>query len=975
MKKLAPIFFFVISFSLYGQNPKILTNLNVNPPASSGYNFIVKIGSKFIYKASGSNGYPQIWATDGSQSGTIQLTNFTAQGDIIYDQFRNNFAVLGNVLYFTVAGPGDGSGIPVVYLWKTDGTVSGTSQFDLSAVLTGHIYLDNRICANSNYLFLNIRFEPVAEPSLGAWKIYSISNTGQLQFVKKISNRQYFKKPDFYIFKDRMLTTGLTNPNADPNNGSQFQQCIYVSDGTTAGTTILASGIQSNAEYDNWQIIGDNYILTRALGWLVKIPGTAGTGIGVPESFYQLTGANRLLEPDIFGNNNYATGKVTNNAIANIGSTFFFRGRSAENGWELWKTDGTETGTQLVFDANPGIGDGQQQDMSGFILGNKFLFYSNISSSNGLWSTDGTTNNTIPLNKAITSTRLITRVSIENGKAIFSIQNGTGELWQTDGTSRGTVQINPDKYKPTPATLIMGLLSPGNLLYVSTSDFTYKLMGLNTNYRAWYGDISSNWNDPSNWEDNSIPAISDNVLIPGSTTNNPIINTNSFVNSLWVERNNVTVNNGIILNINGQLEIQTAMNGSGSINFTGNSNSALGGDGTLPLSVTLSGGDVSLLNSVTLPGLNFQSAAKVLLNNYDLNVTQPNGITGYAADRYVVTNGNGRLILPAIGTAASSVSAIFPIGNSAVSYTPATVTNNGTSQQFNARAIAGLYPSYNTTYPESPTSSAYPNSAVNNTWFINKQGSGQVLNASVQLQWNASDELSGFTRTSINLAHYVSSVWNRGPSGAASGSNPYTFSRTGLSTFSPFGVVNTNLVLPVSLLSFSANYYDNKVKLEWATASEQNSSHFIIERSSNGADYFQLGRKEAAGTSNSSLNYDFTDIYPLTGTSFYRLKMFDRDNNYTISRVVSVKNNLVKTIEIFPNPAHNDLQVQLSSAWNGTINLKITDLAGKVVDSRVLQSNGGQISTSIDISKLSPGVYFLIIINENRKEVQKFIIR
>ena len=179
MKKLVPLILLITSFSIYGQNPKILADLQVNPPASSGYNFIVKIGSKIIYKATGINGHPQIWVTDGTQAGTIQLTNFTSGSYPIYDEFRNNFAVLVNILYFTVSGTGDGSGIPVVYLWRTDGTVAGTFQVDLTSVLTGHIYLDNRICSNSNYLFLNFRFEPVAEPSLGAWKIYSISNAGQ----------------------------------------------------------------------------------------------------------------------------------------------------------------------------------------------------------------------------------------------------------------------------------------------------------------------------------------------------------------------------------------------------------------------------------------------------------------------------------------------------------------------------------------------------------------------------------------------------------------------------------------------------------------------------------------------------------------------------------------------------------------------------------------------------------------------------
>ena len=974
MKQWITIVLIFMAITLKGQNPAIVADLNSSPPASSGYNLIVRIGSKIFYKAVGSNSYPQIWVTDGTQAGTLQLTNFTTPADVIYDQFRNNFAVLGNVLYFTISGPGDGSGIPVVYLWRTDGTADGTYQYDLSTVLTGHIYLDNRICANSNYLFLNIRFEPVAEPSLGAWKIYSISNTGLLQFVKKVSNRQYFKPPDLYVFKDKMLTTGLTNPNADPNSGSPFQQCIYVSDGTPAGTTILASGIQSNAEYDNWKIVGDHYILTRALGWLVKIPGTAGAGIGVPESFYQLSGTNRLLEPYIFGNYNYETGVPTNNAKANVGSTFFFRGRSAEHGWELWKTDGTETGTQLVLDANPGVANGLDE-LYGFALGNKFVYYTASPSYSGLWATDATNFTTVQLNKAVVSYPTIDRVDFDNGKAYFANQHGsTGNLWQTDGTARGTVQINPDAYQPTPPRLIMGFLSPSNLLYVSTSDFTYKLLNLNTGFRTWYGNVSSSWNDPANWEGNSVPTVTDTVLIPGSIDNNPVIDPNSSVNSLWVERNTVTVNAGATLNVQGELYVLTALSGAGEINFNGSTGSKLGGSGTIPFSVRISSGTVSLVSPVTLPSLNFQGAGMVVLNNYDLIISQPNGITGAAPDRFVVTNGTGRLVQPPIGSAASSVSAHFPVGNSVGSYTPATITNNGTAQQFSVRVIGGLFNSYNLTYPESPATTAYTGSAVNKTWFINRHNNGQVANATVQLQWNAGDELPGLNRSAIQLAHYTSNGWITGPSGSAAGTGPYTYSRSGLTSFSPFGIANYNLALPISLISFNAYNAFDHVILKWQTASEQSSSHFIIERGTNTVDFDSIGRTEASGMTHTTTPYEFIDRVPLSSTAFYRLKMIDRDGHFVVSGIVSVNPGKIKQAEVYPNPAGGTLRVRLSSALSGILTLRVVDVEGRILQTWKLRRDAGNTVLNLDIAKLTSGTYLLLLEDEGgMKDTLRFV--
>jgi ELWxxDGT repeat protein len=794
MRKLTTVLLLLFSAIIsYSQNPKILVDLNSSPPASSGYNLIVKLGTKIIYKAAGSNGFPQIWVTDGTQAGTIQLTNFPVLvNDIIYDQYRNNFAVLGNVLYFTIAAGLNGSG-NVIKLWRTDGTIPGTYEYDLSSVLGGNVNIENKICASSSHLFFYVRASYTVSGPYGAFNLYSINNSGVLQFLSKISNDYYrlyippYKSPDLYIFKDKLLATGLTNPNANPTVGNETQ-AIYMSDGTPGGTSILSGGLPLNAEYDNWKIVGDHYILTRALGWLVKIPGTAGSGIGAPESIYQLSGANRLLEPYIFGNYNYSTGIITNNAKANIGSTFFFRGRSAEHGWELWKTDGTEGGTQLVLDANPGIGNGQQEDISGFVLGNKYLFYASPSLPySGLWATDATSFITIPLNKAIVGNPFITRVDFDNGKAYFVNQSGSGGyLWQTDGTSRGTVLINPDRYIPKPETLIMGFLTPGNLLYVSTSDFTYKLMNFNTNYKTWYGDANTNWNDPANWESNTVPTVSDNVLIPGSTDNNPIVSFNASVNSLWVERNALTINAGAELQINGDLGVYTNINGNGSINFSGTVNHKLGGGGTTTIAVKMSGADVSLFDPVTIPSLNFQSASKFVLNNYDLNISQTNSITGAASDRFITTNGTGRLILPAIGTSAASTNAFYPVGSNTNSYSPVTITNNGISMQWNVRVMDNAYGSYNTNYPEIPTSSALTTNAVNKTWFINQQSGGQVLNPSVTFQWNAADELAGFTRTNMRAGRYNGGSWTYSNTGSSTGTNPYSFTFNNVPGFSPF---------------------------------------------------------------------------------------------------------------------------------------------------------------------------------------------
>ena len=108
--------------------------------------------------------------------------------------------------------------------------------------------------------------------------------------------------------------------------------------------------------------------------------------------------------------------------------------------------------------------------------------------------------------------------------------------------------------------------------------------------------------------------------------------------------------------------------------------------------------------------------------------------------------------------------------------------------QWNVRVTDGAYESYNTVYPETPASSALSDNAVNKTWHIS-HGNGDLLNPSVQFQWNAADELPGFNKSSMRAGHY-NNGWTYSSSGTASGNIPYTFTYNNVPGFSPFTLTN-----------------------------------------------------------------------------------------------------------------------------------------------------------------------------------------
>ena len=88
------------------------------------------------------------------------------------------------------------------------------------------------------------------------------------------------------------------------------------------------------------------------------------------------------------------------------------------------------------------------------------------------------------------------------------------------------------------------------------------------------------------------------------------------------------------------------------------------------------------------------------------------------------------------------------------------------------------------------------------------------------------------------------------------------------------------IVLPVKLLSFTPDIKPDRINITWATGTEINNDYFTIERSRDLYGWEVLGYVEGAGNSSVPLDYSFTDMRPLDGLAYYRLKQTDYDGKY-----------------------------------------------------------------------------------------------
>lgn len=175
------------------------------------------------------------------------------------------------------------------------------------------------------------------------------------------------------------------------------------------------------------------------------------------------------------------------------------------------------------------------------------------------------------------------------------------------------------------------------------------------------------------------------------------------------------------------------------------------------------------------------------------------------------------------------------------------------------------------------------------------------------------------------------------------------------------------IVLPVELVSFSAKRDGNSAILEWETASEQNNDYFAVERLDANGEFAAIGTVNGNGTTSQPSYYQFTDVHPLPGTNYYRLRQVDYNGNYSYSAIVAVAFE-----EEFPFTAqawyHEGIQFAQSGNTGETI---ITILAedGRTISSQSASAARGEIMTDAE-----NGIYFVRFENKGNVQVVKLVI-
>jgi hypothetical protein len=491
---------------------------------------------------------------------------------------------------------------------------------------------------------------------------------------------------------------------------------------------------------------------------------------------------------------------------------------------------------------------------------------------------------------------------------------------------------------------------------------------------TWTGATNSAWGTISNWSCPAVPTSGSSVTVLSSATNMPVITDARQVLNLNIQAGaSLTLNNtasrldifGIIVNAG------TFTNTNGKIVLAGSNAQTLPAGTYAKVELNNFAG-ANLGGTVTLADSLILTSGILSLGSGNLTLGNASFALPGSASNYVSTNGTGKLTVNNIGTGGKTTSVIIPVGNS--TYNPISLLNAGTADNFTVSVIDSVT---NIFTGNTPTGLKLTSGAVNRTWIISEAIAGGS-NATVTLGWPGTDELGGFVRGSSYVARHNGTSWVKGSASAATGSNPYSQTLTGVTSFSPFGV-GSGSALPVKLLSFAASKQNKNVNLKWMTASEINNNYFELQRSIDGKTFAAIAKVKGNGTTNIVSNYSYLDEFvgsPLSaGNIYYRLIQVDFDNTQTTSQVVTVNmatSTSKMSMSISPNPFTDVTTVYVSALEDHEVILTITDIQGRVVSTKKVELSEGENQITIDEITYN-GMYFVNIITEAESLIERIV--
>jgi ELWxxDGT repeat protein len=376
----------------------------------------------------------ELWVSDGTPSGTVLLKDIYPGESPSYPQ---SFIDFNGNLYFTASESPYMSYLEVRYpsgLWKTDGSETGTVKIkDIATRFSSSIFhftdCPDKVQLGDKFLFTAAIPLIFDTCDVELWE--SDGTADGTRLLKNIDSAvdmvNIYGKPNLYTPADDIVFFAATTRET----GTE----LWKTDGTPDGTIMvsdLCSGPASSLSYDPQK---SNFISFNNSLIFTPFDSIYGYELWISDGSEQGTHLIRDINP--------GTGNTTVVSPLTLNNTMFFGTDDGIHGTELWKTDGSESGTCLVKDIHPS-GSGFMRSIGKF---NGTYFFLADDSIHGLelWKSDGTPEGTSLFLDAWpgeSSGGAGSFISIEDKFYFTASDENLGiHLWTSDGTPEGTEKV------------------------------------------------------------------------------------------------------------------------------------------------------------------------------------------------------------------------------------------------------------------------------------------------------------------------------------------------------------------------------------------------------------------------------------------------------------------------------------------------------------------------------------------------------
>jgi hypothetical protein len=186
-------------------------------------------------------------------------------------------------------------------------------------------------------------------------------------------------------------------------------------------------------------------------------------------------------------------------------------------------------------------------------------------------------------------------------------------------------------------------------------------------------------------------------------------------------------------------------------------------------------------------------------------------------------------------------------------------------------------------------------------------------------------------------------------------------------------------VLDVSILSFTANLQKETVKLSWRVTSDKPVTHFIVERSLDGANFSKIGEVPGSNNLETPVTFHYNDDVSNLSNKviYYRVTVVSPENGLKTTQILPVKRTGTGyELSINPNPAKSNVSISIGAKREATINVNVLDASGKIVLRQQQKVFAGNNSFPLEgVHRLPDGMYNVMVKSGDDIQYRKLVIQ